>query len=117
VIKEGNAPLPSVKANIPSNKDDPKTTTTHGSAGDTEAAQPILVSDDCRNETSLTSHTLENQQKMVSSRLAAICNNRLQDGLDPQTIAFLNKKTRESTQKMYDKSWHRWESWCIDQQP
>jgi hypothetical protein len=54
---------------------------------------------------------------MVSSRVAAICNSRLQDGLDQQTIAFLNKKTRESTQKMYDKGWRRWESWCTDQQP
>jgi hypothetical protein len=55
VVREADVPLPSVEANTPSNKDDPETTTTQGSAGDTVVAQPILVSDDSRNETSSTS--------------------------------------------------------------
>jgi hypothetical protein len=35
VVKEGYVPLLCVEANTPSNKDDPETTTTQGSAGDT----------------------------------------------------------------------------------
>lgn len=78
--------------------------------------KPILVPNDSTNETHATSDYLEDQSKMVSSRLAVINSFRLQDGLT-DTIKYLNQKTRQSTHKTYDNGWAHWASWCKQQQP
>lgn len=79
--------------------------------------QPILIPDDLKNETPTITNYLENQPEMVSSRLAIINNSRLQDGLDERTVQYLNQKTRQSTQKIYDNGWNQWSSWYRQQQP
>ncbi|KAG1639576.1 hypothetical protein G6F44_007697 [Rhizopus delemar] len=97
-----------------------KTSRTKGkaiSSSDSIVAQPIPVPDDPKDETPTTTNHLENKPEMVSSRLAIINNSRLQDGLDEETVNFLNRKTRQSTQKICDNGWNHWTSWCRQQQP
>jgi hypothetical protein len=117
VVEEGHVPIPSLEDDTTGITYDSETETNQSSSSHTIVVEPVLVSDGIKNETLTTTDNLEDKQQMVSSRLAIINNKRLQDGLDKQTIEFLNKKTRESTHRAYDNGWNHWTIWCKKQQP
>ncbi|KAG0864788.1 hypothetical protein G6F16_010745 [Rhizopus arrhizus] len=105
--------LSSVEVNTTSIEEDQRTKTKGGSLNNTDVAQPILVSNNSENETSTTSISVASKQKMVPSRMEIIHNYRKKVGLDDITISFLAKKTRESTNRMYDNGWNKWGQWCL----
>ncbi|KAI8880933.1 hypothetical protein K501DRAFT_296168 [Backusella circina FSU 941] len=56
-------------------------------------------------------------EEMVDDRLALISKARATWGLSLDGAKFLNKATRNSTQKTYDSAWKKWTNWCSQQDP
>ena len=81
MLTEGDVFIPTLEIDTPSTKEISRTKGKVSSSSDSIMAQPILVSDDLKDEAHTTTNHLENQSEMVSSRLAIINNSRLQDGL------------------------------------
>ncbi|KAG1258167.1 hypothetical protein G6F68_008917 [Rhizopus microsporus] len=117
MVTKGDVSVSTLEVNSASVKENSGTEIEASSSNHSMVAQPILVSNDSKNETHSTSNNLEDQSEMVSSRLAIINNYRLQDGITEDTIRYLNQKTRQSTHKAYDNGWTHWTSWCKQQQP
>lgn len=109
---QGSLSLPSLEVNTTSAKEDQRTETDGCNLGNINVAQPILVPNDPKNETSKQSNNMASEQKMVLSRMEIIHKHRKKDGLDEQTILFLGKKTRDSTSRAYDRGWNKWVNWC-----
>ncbi|KAG1271875.1 hypothetical protein G6F62_013090 [Rhizopus arrhizus] len=56
-------------------------------------------------------------EEMVDDRMALISKAREIWGLTLDNAKYLNKSTRNSTQKTYDSAWRKWTSWCRQQDP
>ncbi|KAG0738792.1 hypothetical protein G6F57_014159 [Rhizopus arrhizus] len=117
MVTKGDVFVSTLEVNSASVKENSGTEIEAISSNHSIVAESVLVSNDSKNETHLTSNNLEDQSEIVSSRLATINNYRLQDGITEDTIRYLNQKTRKSTHKTYDNGWTHWTSWCKQQQP
>ncbi|KAG1137376.1 hypothetical protein G6F38_011359 [Rhizopus arrhizus] len=81
-------------------------------------AQPILVSNGPTDETLGQSNSYENQQEVLSDRMAIISDARRKFGLtDAASIEYLENSTRSSTKKIYDNGWRQWHRWCLQKTP
>ncbi|KAI9325121.1 hypothetical protein BD770DRAFT_450178, partial [Pilaira anomala] len=115
MAEKGDVPISTMENDSSGIKINTETEIESNSISDINVAKPILVSNDPKDEAPTTADNLEDKSKMVLSvtgesgniwsefmtlsRLAIINNKRLQDGLDQETIDYLNKK------------------WCKQQEP
>ncbi|CEP11552.1 hypothetical protein [Parasitella parasitica] len=76
-------------------------------------AEAVLVPDGTENERASNPHHLGDRQ-VASCRLEAINDKRRSMGLNEYVITHLNKANRESTNKVYDYAWDKYEDWCKD---
>ncbi|KAG0768500.1 hypothetical protein G6F26_006016 [Rhizopus arrhizus] len=82
MLTEGDVFIPTLEIDTPSTEEISRTKGKASNSSDSIMAQPILVSDDLKDEARTTTNHLENQSEMVSSRLAIINNSRLQDAVN-----------------------------------
>ncbi|KAG1506455.1 hypothetical protein G6F52_011891 [Rhizopus delemar] len=80
-------------------------TSQESSSGEATVVKPILVPDGTANETPQETNHMEVQLKMDFSRMALTNNFRKNNGINQDTINFLNQKIRKSTQRANDNDW------------
>ncbi|KAG1038842.1 hypothetical protein G6F43_012627 [Rhizopus delemar] len=91
-----------------------ETKTQESSFSNSFMAEPVLVPHDPADETHTTTDHMEAEREMVISRMAIINNFREENGIERDTIEYLNQKIRKTTQRAYDNGWKHWVTWCTD---
>jgi hypothetical protein len=86
MVDEGNVSVPTLETNTTSNTEDKTAKIETSSVSDTVVAHTILVSSDSKDETPTATTNMENQQEMVSNRLAIINNYRQKHGIKSTTL-------------------------------
>jgi hypothetical protein len=86
MVDEGNVSVPTLETNTTSNTEDKTAKIETSSVSDTVVAHAILVSNDSKDETPTATTNMENQQEMVSNRLAIINNYRQKHGIKSTTL-------------------------------
>jgi integrase len=95
-----------------------ETEDTSSSFDHSSVAQSILVPNGLENEALGQPNYNEDQQEVLTDRLAIISNARHKSGLtDTASIEYLKNSTRKSTTKIYDNGWRQWHRWCLQQNP
>ncbi|KAG1035982.1 hypothetical protein G6F43_013135 [Rhizopus delemar] len=56
-------------------------------------------------------------EEMVDDRMELIRKARTTEGLTLENADYLNKATRNSTQRIYNSAWKKWTNWCRQQDP
>ncbi|EIE87454.1 hypothetical protein RO3G_12165 [Rhizopus delemar RA 99-880] len=56
-------------------------------------------------------------EEMVDDRMELIRKTRTTEGLTLENADYLNKATRNSTQRIYNSAWKKWTNWCRKQDP
>ncbi|KAG0847967.1 hypothetical protein G6F17_012059 [Rhizopus arrhizus] len=112
----GNAFVPTMEVRTTSN---PETKTGEDQEGSTHhaiLADTTLVSNGKKHETEKSADMFQIEE-MVDDRMELISKARTKKGLTLENADYLNKATRDSTQKTYNSVWRKWTSWCRKQDP
>ncbi|KAG1035341.1 hypothetical protein G6F43_013245 [Rhizopus delemar] len=56
-------------------------------------------------------------EEMMNDRMELIRKARTTEGLKLENADYLNKATRNSTQRIYNSAWKKWTNWCRQQDP